>query len=114
VSINNAITELATSKVRELPFGWNHLVSNVNATNLYYSGLVLRGQNTSQQPVPITGQPANGTIIVSGTGSQGLDISGTSGLTLRDLTSSGDALAGVSIGQRRFPERRLEGEEPAN
>jgi hypothetical protein len=89
-SINRAIAELMGTNVRELVLGWNHVVSDINLTNLFYGGLILRGQNTSQQPGPTAGTPAHGTIVVSGAASQGIDISGTSGLVLRDLTIVGD------------------------
>ncbi|TAM48832.1 MAG: hypothetical protein EPN57_26745 [Paraburkholderia sp.] len=60
------------------------MVTDLDLTQLHYGGLIIEGTNTTHQPAP-----GHANFIVRGGASQGLDISGTSGLVLRDLTFAG-------------------------
>jgi hypothetical protein len=71
---------------RRVLLGSNHVITDLNLARRYYAGLIIEGINTSHQP-----SPDRGTLIVRGAQSQGLDISGTSGLVLRNVTIAGMA-----------------------
>ena len=83
-AIQRCFSAAARSRCRRVLVGSNHLITDLDLTRLYYAGLVIEGINTTHQPAP---DHAN--LIVHGGASQGLDISGTSGLVLRNLTFAG-------------------------
>lgn len=83
-AIQRCLSFAARSARRRVLVGSNHLITDLDLTQLYYGGLIIEGINTTHQPAP---DHAN--FIVHGRASQGLDISGTSGLVLRNLTFSG-------------------------
>jgi hypothetical protein len=83
-AIQRCLRFAARSHCRRVLVGSNHLITDLDLTRLYYGGVILEGINTTHQPAP---DHAN--FIVHGSASQGLDISGTSGLVLRNLTFSG-------------------------
>lgn len=83
-AIQRCLSFAAGSRCRRVLIGSNHLITDLDLTRLYYGGVIIEGINTTHQPAP---DHAN--FIVHGSASQGLDISGTSGLVLRDLTFSG-------------------------
>jgi hypothetical protein len=83
-AIQRCLSFAATARCRRVLVGSNHVITDLDLTRLYYPGLVIEGTNTTHQPAP-----THGNFIVRGSGAQGLDISGTSGLVLRNLTIVG-------------------------
>jgi len=83
-AIQRCLSYAAHSRCRRVMIGADHVITDLDLTRLYYVGLVLEGTNATHQPAP---NHAN--FIVRGSASQGLDISGTSGLVLRNLTFTG-------------------------
>ncbi|MEX3937101.1 hypothetical protein AB4Y32_36080 [Paraburkholderia phymatum] len=83
-AIQRCLSYAARARCRRVLVGANHVITDLDLTGLYYGGLIIEGTNTTHQPVP-----GHANFIVRGTASQGLDISGTSGLVLRNLTFAG-------------------------
>lgn len=82
-----ALRVAAASPVRKAKFQTKHLVTDVNLTKLFYSGLMIEGMNLTHQPSPDVA-----TFIVTGAASQGFDISGSSGIVWRNVSIRGDAV----------------------
>ncbi|WP_427183798.1 hypothetical protein ACL598_19250 [Bordetella bronchialis] len=85
-AIQRCLDFASGANCRRVMLGSNHLVTDLDLTRRYYAGLIIEATNTSHQPAP---DHAN--LIVRGSQSQGLDISGTSGLVLRNITFAGMA-----------------------
>ena len=83
-AIQRCLAYAARARCRRVMIGADHVITDLDLTRLYYVGLILEGTNATHQPAP---NHAN--FIVCGSTSQGLDISGTSGLVLRNLTFAG-------------------------
>ncbi|KIG08642.1 hypothetical protein [Caballeronia concitans] len=83
-AVQRCLAYAARARCRRVIIGANHVITDLDLTCLYYGGLIIEGTNTTHQP-----GPNHANFIVRGSTSQGLDISGTSGLVLRNLTFAG-------------------------
>ncbi|WP_250452949.1 hypothetical protein [Caballeronia sp. ATUFL_M2_KS44] len=83
-AVQRCLAYAARARCRRVIIGANHVITDLDLTGLYYGGLIIEGANTTHQP-----GPNHANFIVRGSTSQGLDISGTSGLVLRNLTFAG-------------------------
>lgn len=92
VAIQAAIDAALGGNIRRLLLSSKYLITDIDITKKYYCGLIIEGQNSTHQPAGV------GTLIVSGAASQGIDISGTSGLVFRNIAIRGDASAAPRCG----------------
>lgn len=83
-AIQRCLTYATRARCRRVLVGTGHVITDLDLTRLYYDGLIIEGTNTTHQPAP-----THANFILRGESSQGLDISGTSGLVLRNLTFAG-------------------------
>lgn len=113
VAIQAAITYALAHNIRKIYVG-NHLVTDLNLTNLGgQSGIVFEGLQHNVYTGGGASIPAN--ICVTGSTSQGLDISGTSNLIFRDIIFLGDPRsAGVNAPRCALFAARTTTQQPHN
>lgn len=83
-AIQAAVDYAVANSVRRILVTSKYVITDIDITKKYYCGLIFEGQNTTHQPSPNVG-----TFIVKGAASQGIDLSGTSGVVFRNISIRG-------------------------
>ncbi len=85
-AFQTAVNYALANKVRVIKVGYGCKITDVNLTNAYYAGLIFEGVSSEQDQLSSNVSQ----IVVSGASSQGFDLSGTDGVTFKNISFVGD------------------------